>query len=489
METGNTSKKDITIEWTSEREMPIGVIIDNLYKSFPTFNAEVYDNQNNLIVKYENISSSENVSIENYRYLKNRADILKKYRPVVFTPPRKYKEIFGIGDQIKNSFTFSIEENFNLYKQKFNKYGYFEDVHIKIYHNDIFSNKNEVNIKYDKIDINRFNAAIEKIYRSNDNLSLKIKFNQDAISDININSFLIIAEAISDKGEIRELKPILINNISDKSLSVVDQSRIITIPFYESEIIEESYYIKVRLYPLRSSDAGAATIIFNQNQSDLRKFADDFLLEKISSKNLYKNGSNIEAVSFQGYIYLFNPQSYGTIAWPQETLNINGINYTRFFVKGEVGQNKSTITYNPYNPEANIVDIILTPAINEKLGYYSLDQNNFYDFKSDLPYIKSNNINSINIINVEDINQETSISIEFITNLTEEEISINTLSSNMSFVQKYYKLINGKNYICLIFNLKYPKISENFLSSNSSLSKDQLISDKAMINFSFKLNN
>ena len=177
----------------------------------------------------------------------------------------------------------------------------------------------------------------------------------------------------------------------------------------------------------------------------LELFLNTFSSNKIISKNLYRYGSILEAVNFQGYAYLFSNESYQNISWPQNDIIINNIAYNKYFTKAKDNLNQDTFCLNnQFESQTNLVDITLDPNISDVVGYYNLNKDTFYDIKSDLPYFKSLNINKIKVVDIQKRNNEYSMFIEFITNLTDkDDIVISYISSDLNFVQKSYQLINN----------------------------------------------
>ena len=239
--------------------------------------------------------------------------------------------------------------------------------------------------------------------------------------------------------------------------------------------------MNVEIFPIESSKNLIIKNLIDQKDK-LELFLNTFSSNKIISKNLYRYGSILEAVNFQGYAYLFSNESYQNISWPQNDIIINNIAYNKYFTKAKDNLNQDTFCLNnQFESQTNLVDITLDPNISDVVGYYNLNKDTFYDIKSDLPYFKSLNINKIKVVDIQKRNNEYSMFIEFITNLTDkDDIVISYISSDLNFVQKSYQLINNINYLTLLFSIKYDYVENENINN--------LIYNKIMINFSFKYN-
>ena len=133
-----TKEKDITIQWESQRQLPMGVINEKLYAGFPSFNIEILDENQNFLFNYDNIPSSENFGSISKSSIEARLEIIKNNPGFIWANPRKKEEFFKNKDIVKNSFTFSIEENYRIFREKNNIDGYYKNIYIKITHNDTF---------------------------------------------------------------------------------------------------------------------------------------------------------------------------------------------------------------------------------------------------------------------------------------------------------------------------------------------------------------
>jgi len=472
-----TNRKDIIIEWESKRRLPDNLSFAPDLRLFPSFNVEVLDENLNNIYTYSNIPSSEKIGkISKFSY-EARQKLIMENPAIAWASPRVQSEIFIDNDIINNNFTFSIEENYRIFLEKNNKEGFYKNIYLKISHNDYAKNSYECFVQYKNINFEEFTSSIEKAYRSSDGLTLKLKLDPNKFILSEVKGLLLM-----NKANDLNLKPLYISDIESKWLDTISSSKILTLPFNETEILEQANVLDCEIYPLPASESWITEeILKTNNLHKIKNFINSFLNYKLNY-SLYKINTETKAVEYQGYIYLFNPQSYEEISWPKETKNIKNINYLNYFVKNKNLQNLNSLCLNtPPQVEENIVNIEFDPNIDETLGYYNLDETDFFDVKKDLTYIKSLNINSIKILEVKEVENEYILYIEFITNIknTEEIMPLNV--SNLNFIQKYFKYINGENLTCLLFSIKFNKT--NYIELN------RIINEKIMVNFSFKYNN
>ena len=477
-----TNKKDITILWESQRDLSADILSERLHKGFPSFNVEISNENNELIYMYEHIPSSNEIGSISLASLEARQKIINRNPAIICANPRKKIEMFSNQNIVKNNFTFPIEENFRLFKEKNGYDGFYEKLFIKITHNDSFQISYTCFVEYDKtINKDLLNQSISKVYRSSDNLNLKIKFNPSSFNDTNINSFIIFAKAINGNSQI-DLSPVFVEDVQSKWLDTVDDTKILSLPFIENEILEESQNLNIEIYPLLPFETAVLKSI--KDNENIKNFINNFIINKLVYNNLYKSGSILELINFHGYVYLFNKESFSNLAWPDINLLINNINYYKYFPKSKGSNNLNTICLNT-GPEidSSILEIV-DQNLNQTLGYYNIDESKYYDILLDLPYFKSLNISHIKIIEIEEKENEYVMYLDFTTLLTEQQdIILYNCSSNLSYIRKYYENINDSNYLHLIFSIKYPKFNKDGLNSA------QVIDEKIMINFSFRYNN
>jgi len=285
-----TNQKDIIISWESQRRMPQGVMGEGLAKNFPSFNVEILDeNLNNLHI-YENIPSAEQIGSISKASFAAREKFFRENAPVVFASPRVQASIFQVQDFIKNSFTFSIEENGRIFFEKNNKYGFYKKVHILISHNDYARNAYECCVEYEDPSLLDFQQATEKIYRSTDNLSIKFKFDPLKFENSRVTAILILAKSSNII-----LSPLFLGDLPSKWLNSIEDAKILTLPFKETGLLEDIDLLDVELYGLSSSQSVVVEEILKQNNLIiLKEFLDQFVSCKIIDSISRANPNAIE---------------------------------------------------------------------------------------------------------------------------------------------------------------------------------------------------
>ena len=113
---------------------------------------------------------------------------------------------------------------------------------------------------------------------------------------------------------------------------------------------------------------------------------------------------------------------------------------------------------------------------------------NYEDVAIDIDYLQNQGIKSVKILEIEELNDICNIYIEFITSFYNNEKFYIETSNNLKFYEKYKTSINDQEYITFLFKYSYELQSLNqYLSQNTDINKNQIISEKDLINFSAKL--
>lgn len=477
-----TNKKDIVVLWESERALSSDILSESMHRNFPSFNVEISDENSDIINIYENIPSSNELGSICLASQEAKEKIINRNPGIIWANNRKKMELFSNKNIIRNNFTFSIEENCKFFKEKKGVVGFYDKLFIRITHNDSFRISYNCFVAYDKsFNKDLLSQSISKVYRSSDNLSLKIKFNPEIFNSLNINSFIILGKAINNTSQV-DLSSIFVEDVQSKWLDTVDGTKILTLPFIENEILEEYQNLNIEIYPLLAFEA---TVVKNiKDNEDVKSFIKNYSINKLTYNNLYKSGSILEIINFQGYAYLFNKDSFQELAWPNSETFIDNINYYKYFPRSKTYDNLNAICLNtPIDIPSSILEIS-EKNLNESLGYYDLEQSKFNDILLDLPYFKSLNVSHASIVDIEEKNDQCIMYIQFKTTLiNQEDITLNNISSNLSYIRKFYENINDINYLCLLFSIKYPKFEKE------NLNNKQIINEKTMINFSFRYSN
>jgi hypothetical protein len=462
---------DLTLEWETIRDIPSFIDIN---QPFPNYN-----------IKIRNI---DNILIENYIGLTNYEPIIEhKIENLEFAKKTKYFSSL-LKNKAKNIFKYNFLNNYESYKRINNKIGFFKNLLFEIDYNNDNQEDFRVEGEYPEIDNISKNDLFNKIYRSSDYLNVKFLINKEYFKEKEIYSFLILSKASNRIIKNKSLSNLFVENIQKNWLDVNENTVLLTVPFIESDIVEISENLNITVIPL------------NYVQSEIYKFFKDkedekdinnLFLEFYSNQildigKIYKQSVNNETLIFyQNYIYLFNKESIATSL--NEEVSINDMNFKKYLPllrKNEI--NKTVCLSDDLN-----TDSVLDNNYNiqkDYIGYYDKNLINYIDALIDLDYLQNKNILKVEIIKVEEIDNECIIYIEFITNFCDDEKFYIESSGNLKFYQKYKTLLNNKDYITFLFKYSYSLNTLNeYLNQNSSINKNQVISEKDLINFSAKL--
>ena len=228
---------DITLEWLTISEL------SNLYdfdleKMLPSYNVTIKDEDENTL--YYQINSNTYESIFERR--------LEINDPIYC---RKPKLVAGFNKNSKKSiFKYNFSDNYKKYKEIKNKIGFFKKLVFYVdYNNDQKTDFIE-HAEFQEIEDLDKNTLFNKIYRSSDYLSIKMLINKEYFNLKNIYSFLILGEASNKIIKNKKLSNLFTENMSEQWLDVNDKTTLLTVPFTESDIVEMSENINIKIIPL-----------------------------------------------------------------------------------------------------------------------------------------------------------------------------------------------------------------------------------------------
>jgi len=168
-------------------------------------------------------------------------------------------------------------------------------------------------------------------------------------------------------------------------------------------------------------------------------------------------------------------------------LDINDINFSKYFPLLNKDKINKTICLSDDMNTDDVIDNLYNLQ-RDYLGYYDKDFVNHEDVAIDMDYLQNQGIKSVKILEIEELNDICNIYIEFITSFYGNEKFYIETSNNLKFYEKYKTSINDQEYTTFLFKYSYPLDSLNqYLNQNSSINKNQIISEKDLINFSAKL--
>jgi hypothetical protein len=465
---------DIKLEWVTSLNPYVSY---EQITDYPSFNVKIYDKNNSLI------KSSEN--------LKDYISIIDKS----FTFPENAKKLKFNKDEIKNkaktNFTFLFEDNYLKYKINNNKLGFYDSLNVQIDYNNLDQYNLNLNVDYDIIEDLNKQLLFNKVYRSNDYFSVKLLINKEYNDQKEINSLLIFPEASNKITKNQKLKNLFVEDLSSKWLDMNSTVALLTVPFIESEIVEISENINIKILPLTKWQTQMYSfLIKKEDENEVNKFLFELLDKQIINiGKIYKQSINYETVIFyQNYIYLFNKDSLENNSLKNDLI-LDNVNFNYYFpLLNKNLANKTICLSNDLNTD-NVLDTNY-PIDSEYLGFYSKDLSAFEDVKIDLDYFQAKNIKNVKILEIEEDkdNDLVNIYIEYITEFYDNEKFYIETSNNLNFYEKYKTKIDEKDHITFLLKYSYSsKDLNNYLEQNKDTNKSQIISNKDLINFSAKL--
>lgn len=468
---------DITLEWNT---------ISNLFEFFdfdidkglPSYNIKVKDKNENILFEKDNCE--EYITIIERKL--EVSDPVYCIKPKLSVGPSKNSK--------KSIFKYHFYDNYIKYKEINNQLGFFKKIFFHVdYNND---NKTDFieEAEYEEIENLNKDLLFSKIYRSSDYLYLKLLINKEYLKQKEIYSFLVTSEVSNKLVKNKKLNNLFTENIEGKWLDVNESTALLTIPFIESDIVEMSENLNIKIIPLNYVQSEIYKFLKNQNNQEEslnNLFYNFYPNQTFNIGKIYKQTVNNETLIFyQNYIYLFNKDSIGTNSLSTD-LNINDMNFNKYFPILNKNQSNKTICLSD---DLNTDDVLDNPYNLEKdyLGYYDKNLISYEDVAIDLDYLQNKNILKVQILEVEEIENICNIYIEFITNFYNNEKFYIETSNNLKFYEKYKTNLNGNEHVTFLFKYSYNlNTLNNYLLENPDKIKSQIISEKDLINFSAKL--
>lgn len=464
---------DLNIEWFSSRILPDSVEIES---DFPSYNIIIKDEKDNLIEEIADVNNFEKI-----QQVSSKKINLK-------TPKIKFRVDFE-KNKVKNIFKYNFEQNYNKYKEINNKIGFYKKFKFFINYNNNFNLSKLTEIEYMNIENLNKNELFSKVYRSSDYLSVKLIINKNYFDLKEIQSFLILSTLSNKFIKEKKLKNLFVENVKENWLDVNTETTSLSIPFIESEIVELSENINIKILPLTFSQAKIYQFLKDRcPEEDINALYEEYYPNQcLNIGKIYRQAVNASTAAFyQNYIYLFNKDSLESSSLKND-LKINDIIFNNYFPllnKNEL--NKTICLSRDFN-----TDDVLDNNYNlqkDYLGYYNKDLSHYQDIAIDLDYLQNDGLKSAKILKIEELNGTCNIYIEFITNFYNNEKFYIETSNNLKYQERYYTDLDERSYITLLFKYSYDLQELNeYLSVNSLINKSQIIFDKDLINFSLKL--
>jgi hypothetical protein len=449
-------------------------IIKGLYYSL----IKIKNQDNYLIDQYLNLKDYE--LITNYSW-----DDAAESRWAMKT---KFK-VDVLKNQAKNIFKYNFENNYSKYKILNNKLGYFKKIKFEVDYNNDGKGDFEQEAEYAEIENLDKNILFNKIYRSSDYLAVKLLINKEYFKQQEVYSFLILSEVSNKLVKNKKLTNLFTEKVEEKWLDVNDSTALLTIPFIESDIVEISENLNIKVIPLNYLQSELYNFLRSrESQEDINNLYEEYFPNQtFNIGKIYKQSVNNETVVFyQNYLYLFNNQSLISNSLSSNIL-INDMIFNSYFPLLNKDQANKTICLSN---DLNTDDVLDNNYNLQKgyLGFYGKDFTSYEDVAIDLDYLQNQGVLQAKIIEIEENISTCNIYIEYITTFYNNEKFYIETSNNLKYIEKYKTNIDNKDYTTLLFKYSYDLQNLNeYLSENPSINKSQIISDKDLINFSAKL--
>jgi hypothetical protein len=485
--------KDIELEWDLHATRP--AFLEESFNIFngTTYNVKIFDEKNILITEEKDIPITQE-NIQDLLWLTHFDSMEETPLEMMCSPPRQWKSFTSNKKVAKQIYIYNLEKNYSDFLQKNNAKGFFKKLKFIIECKDFI---NEVEVEYSNLNLD--NATIENMFidilKSSDNFGIKLILNSEKIKENNINGFYVVPYKYKNNQKIK-LEQIFISDIDEKWLDNNQNIKILTLPINDLILDEEIIEIEIFYFTKGQIDF---LNFFKTKMSNLQ--FNDFLIENFTNQLhkpglIFKENSTNQIVGlYQGILYLLNNESYQKLGWPNTNISLLNTEFKKYFIESNKDELDYTLSIENEISVPDAIPIINTDTIelmmpDNLLGYYLKNNNNliYKDLKSDLSYFKNTNINNISIIDVIENENKTSIYLECVTPFSKaDEIYIETNTTNLIFMQKYFKEINSQKYVTFLLNYEYDNTLTREYLINNSINKDRLIQGKRNISFNIKL--
>jgi len=463
---------NLTLEWETIRNIPSFVEISH---EFPSYNIKVKNENDNLIYQELNLKNYEAIielQCDNHEFAQK---------------PKYHTEV--LKNKAKNIFKYDFDNNYIKYKELNNKLGFFKNLKFEIDYNNDGKGDFELGAEYAEIENLDRNTLFNKIYRSSDYLTVKLLMNKEYFKQQEVYSLLILSEVSNKLVKNKKLTNLFTEKVEEKWLDVNESTVLLTIPFIESDIVEISENLNIKIIPLNYVQSELYNFLkAKETQEDINNLYEEYFPNQtLNIGKIYKQSVNNETVIFyQNYLYLFNNDSLNSNSLTSN-ISINDMVFNSYFPLLNKDQINKTICLSN---DLNTDDVLDNNYNLQKgyLGFYGKDSAGYEDIAIDLDYLQNQEILQAKIIEIEENDNTCNIYIEYITAFYNNEKFYIETSNNLKYSEKYKTNIDGKDYITLLFKYSYDLQTLNeYLTENPSVNKSQIISDKDLINFSAKL--
>ena len=420
---------NLTLEWLTLRNIPDFLEVD---QEFPSYNIKVKNENDYLIDQYLNLKDYE--IIVNYGW-DNSVDQR-------WTMKTKFK-VDLLKNQAKNIFKYNFENNYSKYKKLNNKLGYFKKIKFEVDYNNDGKGDFEQEAEYAEIENLDKNILFNKIYRSSDYLTVKLLINKEYFKQQEVYSLLVLSEVSNKLVKNKKLTNLFTEKVEEKWLDVNDSTALLTIPFIESDIVEISENLNIKVIPLNYLQSELYNFLRSrESQEDIGNLYEEYFPNQtFNIGKIYKQSTNNETVIFyQNYLYLFNNQSLNSNSLTSN-LSINDMVFNSYFPLLNKDQDNKTICLSN---DLNTDDVLDNNYNLQKgyLGFYGKDLASYEDVAIDLDYLQNQGVLQAKIIEIEENSNTCNIYIEYITTFYNNEKFYIETSNNLKYNEKYKTKFN-----------------------------------------------
>ena len=435
----------------------------------------------NITVKSKDIILQEVLNTKDYVYTEEKGflDDLNIKKPKFYSQENQ--------NAIEHTYTFHFIKNYEIYKKNYNKLGFFKNLEFIIDYVNTPDVDYQFDIQYCEIENLDKDLLLNKIYKSNDSLSLKLLIDTEYFKEKEVCSILILSP-IGDK----YFENILVENINEKWLDSNEKKALLTVPFGEDQRLKSYDKLCIEIIPLNMPQTEIYNFLKSREpQIKINEMFKDFFPNQVFAvENLEKQIENNDTlIMYQNYLYLFNKDSL-----PTNASNIAEINKVKFYNyypllnknnNNNNNNNNKTICIN-CDTEEDVND--LSNFDKDYLGYFYKDLNSYRDANSDFSTLINNNILQVKILQIEESENLCDIYVEFVTKFYDNEKFYIETSNNLKFYEKYNTQIDGRSYITFLFKYSYDlSILNKYLIETNQNNRSQIIYEKNIINFTGKI--
>ena len=193
-------------------------------------------------------------------------------------------------NQVNSSFDYPFENNFNKYKENNKKIGFYKNINFSVLYDNQDKQHFNLDVEYEMLEDIDKNILFNRIYRSDDFLSIKMLSNKEYAESKGIYSYLILSTLSNHVEKNLQLKNLFIENVASKWLDNNNFTTLLTVPFIESNIVEISENINIKILPLKKWQSEMYKFLKDrEKEEDINTFlTENFEKQIINIGKIYK---------------------------------------------------------------------------------------------------------------------------------------------------------------------------------------------------------